>query len=586
MKVGKLMRYQKIIALLLAVGLLLFSPVQVCFAVLSAQEGQSSAETQHQNELLQEAPLGQGTTSAAIEHTSPGAIYQEVQSEETTTPVAIISTFEELTAYLEEYEYIGGEARVTNDLVLPKGTCFEYITPALVTIDMGEHTLYVDGELLLSSHPEGEGLTLMGKGGEHGLIHVRTGGVLNLWHVTLQSETGTAVWQEEGAIFDFLEGKETKGIIHFAQKPVANSFSHSAPWVAIHNTVVLDEQSLKELLPETDEARIIFQGEVYFDYLPVEWDLEPYDAQLTAKESVFITGSYPDEYTAFGAPTAFVNFQNGYPAVFAYCEGMLFADIPFVRGHIYLIDPELPYRFEWSQDGKVWQPAVLNRTYLNGNLLEFAVVCPQEIQPVYPYYVSMVVDYPDGSEGYSNVLTVYGADRVSDSGGGRGGETNPIEPELPPITSPPPTNPPPPIDPPPSNDTGDSEEESPWQEKPPVPKAPPSTVPLPIQVPPASPQNPQPSRGEQAPPSHEEQDKPSNGEDVAKLPPQALPPDSPPQAPTDPPPTIEAAAIPEANSTKAKETALAVTAIAVIGAPIYIAPLRKLLLQLVKKIRF
>lgn len=118
----------------------------------------------------------------------------------------------------------GGQIRITGDLLLPAGeTCMIWPSPPEGTplvVDLGEHTLTVEGRLIVRT-----GIELTGAGGEAGLIRVRPGGSATLIGVlfTAAEPGGCAVWQEEGGILKYTPHEDTVGEIRLAPKPEAEA---------------------------------------------------------------------------------------------------------------------------------------------------------------------------------------------------------------------------------------------------------------------------------------------------------------------------------------------------------------------------
>lgn len=351
-------------------------------------------------------------------------------------PEAEAATFEELMRLAEVMNGSGGTIRATADLIVPVEEDVKYSLPrnpndnadTALLVDMGEHTLYVEGKLRLQT-----GVKLMGKGSESGLVRVKTGGEANILDATLAVDNGYTVWQEEGAVFTHTPTSDNIGEIHYAEKPVAVPDSYISWRTNLPVAVVLNRQEAEDVLPKTDGVCLYQNGESGSDVtIPVTWNLELYREQLATRERVLITGSYPDA-VAFAEPTCLVVFQNGNPAVFLDCWGTESYGRPGARVKVELIEPERGCRFEWSQDGETWLPADAKEAAASSDgRLAFNVTFPQEEPPSYPYYLSAVVDYPDGSAGYSDVIVIREASTLVDNGGNRGGGTDLGPPQLPP----------------------------------------------------------------------------------------------------------------------------------------------------------
>lgn len=353
-----------------------------------------------------------------------------------------VATVNELKSLLKDKDWMnaGGHIRVTDDLVILEDD-YCNIEPKTsadmpLVVDLGIHTLYVEGEFQSSGNTK-----YIGDGGKNGLIHIRTGGSANIRSAVFEvtGEDGYAIWQEEGSLFRYSSAENTVGKVHFAQSPVAIPFSSISPDVATPVVVVHDGQTLEDVLPKTDSVRLYWQGVMdqgtgdEDKLIPVEWDLKPYQAQLDAGERVLITGSYT-EAVAFEIPVCLVVFQNGNPATFLNVYGAQSYNGPVANVNVELAEPELGCRFEWSLDGGTWFSAKADLLPSDGTLL-FTVSFPQVETASYPYYLSAVVDYPDGRQGYSDVVVFTKSDRVCDAGGNRGGGIDITDPPnvLPPL---------------------------------------------------------------------------------------------------------------------------------------------------------
>lgn len=365
-------------------------------------------------------------------------------------PSLEVSTFEEFMSLLEEEQLFsdGKMIHVTNDLVVPPDGEIYTIWPpnstdTPIVVDMEEHTLYVEGCLRVRKSASGAGITFTGQGGEKGLVRIKAGGEAHLSHANLlAAQDGYALWQEEGSLLQYESAADASGLVHFAERPVAVPFSFISPQVGLPVAVVHDGQMPEDVLPKEDSVRLYWQGVMdqgsddEDKLIPVIWDLEQYQDELEARQRVVITGSYP-EATAFQVPKCLVVFQDSRPAVFLDCYGTESFNRLAASVNVELADPELGCRFEWSQDNETWLPADARQIPHWKGILNFSITFPQDISPTYPYYLSAVVDYPDGSTGYSDVIVIREASAQSDSGGNRGGGTditNPPKPE--PIPSP------------------------------------------------------------------------------------------------------------------------------------------------------
>lgn len=355
-------------------------------------------------------------------------------------PEAEAASYAELAALLEDGNFLktGGQIHATADLTVPAGTQCR-IWPrnpedAPLTVDLGEHTLFVEGGLTVHS-----GVEFTGAGGENGLVRVRTGGqagIASSTRFTVAAEGGYALWQEEGGILDYEPAPGSTGSIHFAERPVAVPYSTANAATFTSVALVRDGQALADVLPAMDSVRLYHGGAKEDARIPVIWDLEACWAQLDGRERVLLTGSYLDA-EAFQAPACLVAFQNGNPATILNCYGTEGRGAPSAMVQLALAQPGLDCRIEWSANGKNWMPAGSEESLEEGEFPVFYVTFPQEEPPAYPYYLSAVVEGPDGSVGYSDVAVIREANVQCGNGGNRGGGTDIIDPPDPPQPDPP-----------------------------------------------------------------------------------------------------------------------------------------------------
>lgn len=471
-------------------------------------------------------------------------------------PEAEAASFEALAALLEEcgFRKTGGLIRATADLTVPAGTKY-LIRPsnpesAPLTVDLGGHTLAVEGDLTVHS-----GVELTGAGGETGLVRVRPGGraaIASAVRFTVTEEGGYALWQEEGSILSW-EPEAAGGVkVHFAQRPVALPHAALSSGGFTPVALVRDGQTLEDALPAADGVQLYRDGAADMDaQIPVTWEPEPYRAQLDGRERVLLTGSYPDA-DAFQAPVCLVTFQNGNPATVLNCYGAEGRGILSATVQLALARPELGCRFEWSRDGRTWLPAGAEETPEEGGFPVFHVTFSQEEPPAYPYYLAAVVEDQEGVVGYSDVVVIERADAGCGSGGNRGGGTD--------ITDPPGAPAP---DPAPPQQNGGGEAEAPDGGNAPPPAIPEDgcggelTEPDPVPVPPG--ETPEGGRGDRpadpAPeppsPTQELPPGPSGGIQGAEASPAPPPEPVPTALPSEPPETGASPSIPAVSGAEA-----------------------------------
>ena len=380
----------------------------------------------------EKAPLAESpAVTKSVTDSGPPALPPPPEPEETPLVWAEVGTFEELYAALEaSTPSETTQIRLTSNITVPKieSECTSKPNHS-IELDLGPYTLYVEGTLRLQI-----GLTLTGSAGEDALIRIRSGGTASINHVPIHAGDRCAIWQEEGAIFTFTPTPDFTGVVHYAEKAVAMPHSFLSWQVAMPVAVVRDGKTLAEVLPKTDSVHLYPNNGTNMPEvnIAVEWNADAYQAELDTRVRTLITGSYPDAI-ALQQPVCLVVFQNGNPAIFLDAYGMESYGRPKAKVKIELMEPELGCRFEWSQDGENWLSADAVETPSWDGRLAFTVSFPQEVPPTYPYYLSAVVDYPDGSVGYSDVLVIQQADSQCGSGGNRRGGTGVTPPELPPL---------------------------------------------------------------------------------------------------------------------------------------------------------
>lgn len=90
--------------------------------------------------------------------------------------------------------------RLTSDITITGTDADTYyiISPptAPIYIDTGEYTIYVEGQLVVMGS-----VSVFGKGGDGGLIHINKGGYATFEGGSLRADQGYALWQEDGAFF-------------------------------------------------------------------------------------------------------------------------------------------------------------------------------------------------------------------------------------------------------------------------------------------------------------------------------------------------------------------------------------------------
>ena len=124
-------------------------------------------------------------------------------------------TFKEMKSWLSDYCYIGGTLRLTDDIVIDEpfdyadGKTLRLLRP--ITIEAGEYQLKIRSQVYLSWC--NYRLTIRGDGGEKGLILIEPEGELYLSMLKIETESGIAVHQMDGAILELDQTERFQVII-------------------------------------------------------------------------------------------------------------------------------------------------------------------------------------------------------------------------------------------------------------------------------------------------------------------------------------------------------------------------------------
>lgn len=346
------------------------------------------------------------------------------------------SSFAELTEKLDSMRQTGGNLRLTADITVEQGEAYDFIAPQLmgkepILLDLGPYTITVRGTLALYPY-----LHITGQGGQDGLFHVEEGGWLEVWSITVSAQDGVAIRQEDrsilayGNLFDGMPDFACEGEIILAGPVAVPRSADDHEYLPV--LYVRDGERLEDVLPETDRAAFYENGTVDYERdLPVLWDTEAFAGQIGRKERFLLTGTYRDA-ADFSPPQCLVTFENGNPATLLACstsamQGGLIGDVwvAFPR-------PGPECRLDWSSDGEHWQPCVFEIQREQDGRIQYAIELPGAS---YPFYLSAAVRSETGGESYSDTIRIDGPDDTGKIGGNRGGGTDILEPDLPPVVS-------------------------------------------------------------------------------------------------------------------------------------------------------
>ncbi len=347
------------------------------------------------------------------------------------------ASFAELTEKLDSMRQTGGNLRLTADITVEQGEAYDFIAPQLmgkepVLLDFGPYTITVRGTLALYPY-----LHITGQGGQDGLFHVEEGGWLEVWSITVSAQDGVAIRQEErsilayGDLFDGMPDFACEGEIILAGPVAVPKAADDRKYIQV--LYVRDGERLEDILPETDPAAFYENGMVDYERdLPVLWDTEAFAGQIARKERFLLTGTYKDA-ADFSPPQCLVTFENGNPATLLSCstsamQGGLIGDVwvAFPR-------PGPECRLGWSSDGEHWQPCVFEIQREQDGRIQYAIELPGAS---YPFYLSAAVQSETGEERYSDTIRIDGPDDMGKIGGNRGGGTDILGSDLPPVVSP------------------------------------------------------------------------------------------------------------------------------------------------------
>ena len=292
-----------------------------------------------------------------------------------------VSDWGELRAWLLDNRLVGGTVRLTNDITADG--MFSYLANLgpnagklrPVTVDCGEHTIYIQGVLELDCINESltHLLTFTGDGTEEGLLRVLPGGTLNAYYITLDagSEDGVALSQEEGGVLNTAPARlALTGTIAYGERPTI--FCEVPPLFVPALAVPDGEAPDLAALPASVEVQVKFQGVTETQEVAVLWDTAPAAEAFAQRRRVTLQGRFTGEVTVDGmtfaaedcaaavTPECVVAFREGGAALLnlEFQVGTSTSGMTSMVGYVYYIaDPgATAVRALYSEDeGKTWR---------------------------------------------------------------------------------------------------------------------------------------------------------------------------------------------------------------------------------------
>ena len=384
--------------------------------------------------------------------------------------VAEISQGDQLIQWMEEHKRAGGKAVLTQDVRIDSPYRYSYVRGGKpVEIDTGGYTLIIEDYVYLEGFSN---LTIHGTGGSgDALIRVAPGGSLILAYSTIYADEGAegiyTIWQEDGSTLYIDQSEFTKvdGPIHYSGVMTGTLYEDAVMgYVALPENSEIEEgilpQSIMVLLYPNDgvESQILYEA-------PVVWDLEQAREEQADHIRVGVRGRVDlSGYPGMEIPDVleyWLCFQTK-EAIFLDVTKNMSPDPEHgavqVLAHLSVTRNFDRTFFMWSKDGENWKKEEVN-SYddLNGRQMVGYTLSDDE-----DYYIC--VEFLDGDDKYySNVLLTREDALVEaeDYEGGRGGGTDIVGNEPPPVTEKPPQNEPDPGDPPDQDSGGDPSGEGP-----------------------------------------------------------------------------------------------------------------------------
>lgn len=368
-------------------------------------------------------------------------------------------TFEEMKRWLSEYCYTGGTLRLTADIVINEpfdytsGKTLRLLRP--ITIEAGEHQLKIRSQVYLAWC--NNRLTIHGDGGEEGLILIEPEGELHLSMMKIETESGIAVRQMDGAILELDQTEDYQAVIEGGISygaPVlipGRGYDGSSPCAVICISGNNIREILDSELPSVMEADINFRGQMIHGVRPgISWNTEAAAASLESRTRTLIYGSpagsldpwlEPLGYSGIRAENSYCP-ESRYPVCLAVFDdnGAVFLDCTreeLRSGSSFWLHARLPSSAEnirllmWEDDDGAWKEVPSESVDIMKNGTEnyaFFVVLSGSGD-----YCFCIEAEADGRIVYSDVIGTQGMNFVSrsDLEGTRGGGDSLTEVERP-----------------------------------------------------------------------------------------------------------------------------------------------------------
>ena len=172
-----------------------------------------------------------GAASAADLAVEPRLDLMPPHGEEDRSPCA------QLKAWYQEHGQTGGTYRLTEDIVVEQFLSLKGSADAPITIDTGPYHIYVDSWHIFSL----EGATIIGDGGEEGVVQVRSG-TLEFHSGTIEARNGTALRLEtESRLSYYLGETDRRALKASGNRAVALDASVYTCPLQMHDTCVIAE---------------------------------------------------------------------------------------------------------------------------------------------------------------------------------------------------------------------------------------------------------------------------------------------------------------------------------------------------------
>lgn len=332
------------------------------------------------------------------------------------------ATQEELLAWLEEHQSSEGTLKLTADISLGTLSYQRRLSAAPATIDTGEYSLTAAGDVELY----GCGLTIRGKGGERGVLRAKAGGRLMIGYMSVVSDEGFAVFQEEGAGFVAEECVLDDSDIHYAKTPFV--------W-SLESAFALAEpgQTAADVLPDTIRVRMNKFGKLTYEETSVSWKLAGHESAERLRSRFTVTGEV-ENLPSFDIPVCTVAY-NDYPLTFTEITATQ-SRYYKITGGFTVLEEWLPITIavEYSFDEDKW--LIQEMQDIPDARTAFVFLLQKNDKEngwdtaINPWLYLRLHWEDGGTHYYSNVLRFSGENfgKAEDRGGNRGGGTDIVDP--------------------------------------------------------------------------------------------------------------------------------------------------------------